>query len=209
LHWVLNYYHNGCMSWDWYFPHLYSPLATDMVNLSEFYDEFDTHDDSEFKSWPFEKGTPFPSLAQLLSVLPPQSAELLPKALAELMLHPSSPLIPFYPSDFTSDPNGKRQSWEAVAQIPFIEAEILLDTVRQVLDKDKEGGLLSPAERRRNAPGKSHRFVPKGSGESVKPKTNGATKSKGSRSSKPMAKGASRNSTERPREQSSPKGRKR
>jgi 5'-3' exoribonuclease 1 len=209
LHWVLNYYHNGCMSWDWYFPHLYSPLATDMVNLSEFYDEFDTHDDSEFKSWPFEKGTPFPSLAQLLSVLPPQSAELLPKALAELMLHPSSPLIPFYPSDFTSDPNGKRQSWEAVAQIPFIEAEILLDTVRQVLDKDKEGGLLSPAERRRNAPGKSHRFVPKGSGESVRPKTNGATKSKGSRSSKPMAKGASRNSTERPREQSSPKGRKR
>jgi 5'-3' exonuclease len=78
LHWVLNYYHNGCPSWDWYFPHLYSPLATDLVNLDEFYAE---GDDAEFKSFPFEMGTPFPSLAQLLSVLPPQSAALLPVSL--------------------------------------------------------------------------------------------------------------------------------
>ena len=83
LHWNLNYYHNGCVSWDWYFPHLYSPLATDMVNLDEFYDEFDDEDgsdgeDSGFRSFPFQKGTVFPSLAQLLSVLPPQSASLLP-----------------------------------------------------------------------------------------------------------------------------------
>ena len=83
LHWVLNYYHNGCPSWDWYFPHLYAPLATDMVNLDEFYDAFDDDgdeaaEDSGFRTFPFEKGTPFPSLAQLLSVLPPQSASLLP-----------------------------------------------------------------------------------------------------------------------------------
>jgi 5'-3' exonuclease len=163
LHWCLNYYHNGCQAWDWYFPHMYSPLSSDIVNLNEFYDE---SEDSEFKSFPFDKGTPFPSLAQLLSVLPPQSASLLPKALAELMLHPSSPLIPYYPSDFTSDPNGKRQSWEAIVLIPFIDADQLLDTVERVLDKDKEtGALLSAAERRRNAPGKSHVFVPPGGGE--------------------------------------------
>lgn len=110
LHWNLNYYHNGCASWDWYFPHLYSPLATDMVNLKEFYD--DDQDGQEFKSFKFELGDPFPSLGQLLSVLPPQSSSLLPSALGELMLHPSSPLIPYYPADFKSDPNGKRQPWE-------------------------------------------------------------------------------------------------
>jgi 5'-3' exoribonuclease 1 len=79
------------------------------------------------------------------------------------MLHPSSPLIPYYPPDFTSDPNGKRQAWEAVVKIPFIDADVLLETVEQVLEKDKEGGrLLTPGERRRNARGKHHLYVPKG-----------------------------------------------
>ncbi|CAJ1964245.1 unnamed protein product [Cylindrotheca closterium] len=164
LHWVLNYYHNGCMSWDWFFPYMYAPLSTDMVNLSEFYDEFEgSKEEGEYKSWPFEKGTPFPSLAQLLSVLPPQSASLLPKPLGELMLHPSSPLISYYPPDFAADPNGKRQAWEAVVKIPFIDGEFLLETVEQVLEKDKDGGgLLTPGERRRNARGKHHLYVPKG-----------------------------------------------
>jgi len=166
LHWNLNYYHNGCASWDWYFPHLYSPLSTDMVNLEEFYDQFPENEGQEFKTFPFEMGKPFPSLAQLLSVLPPQSAALLPKPLAELMVHPSSPLIPYYPPDFTSDPNGKRQPWEAVVQIPFIDADVLLDTVDRVLSKDeKDGNLLTAAERRRNILGEKHVFVPPGGEE--------------------------------------------
>lgn len=161
LHWNLNYYHNGCCDWDWYFPHLYSPLATDMVNLNEFYDNDGDEKDAEFKSLKFDLGTPFPSLAQLLSVLPPQSATLLPEPLGELMLHPSSPIIEFYPNDFQSDPNGKRQAWEALVKIPFIDGELLLDTVNQVLDKDdEESKLLSPSERRRNRPGKIHYFKP-------------------------------------------------
>jgi 5'-3' exonuclease len=160
LHWILNYYHNGCQSWDWFFPYLYAPLATDLVNLSEFYG---TPDGDGFRSFAFEEGTPFPSLAQLLSVLPPQSADLLPKPLAELMIHPSSPLVPYYPPDFTSDPNGKRESWEAIVQIPFIEADVLLDTVQQIMNADKGGKeLLTPAERRRNVPGTCHVFVPTG-----------------------------------------------
>lgn len=169
LHWNLNYYHNGCASWEWFFPYMYSPLSTDMVNLAEFYDQFEENEGQEFKTFPFEMGTPFPSLAQLLSVLPPQSANLLPKPLGELMLHPSSPLIEYYPPDFTSDANGKRQSWEAVVQIPFIEAGILLDTVDRVLDEDKDGNaLLTPAERRRNKPGEQHVFFPPGGGEELK-----------------------------------------
>jgi 5'-3' exoribonuclease 1 len=119
LHWNLNYYHNGCASWDWYFPHLYSPLATDMVNLNEFYNDDD--ESEEFRSFKFDPGEPFPSLGQLLSVLPPQSCSLLPPALGELMLSPSSPLIPYYPKDFKSDPNGKRQSWEGKLDRTFID----------------------------------------------------------------------------------------
>mmetsp|Transcript_25718 Transcript_25718/g.56399 ORF Transcript_25718/g.56399 Transcript_25718/m.56399 type:complete len:788 (+) Transcript_25718:196-2559(+) len=163
LHWNLNYYHNGCCDWDWYFPHLYSPLATDMVNLNEFYHEDEK--DAEFKTFEFDLGTPFPSLAQLLSVLPPQSSTLLPPALGELMLHPSSPLIEYYPSDFTSDPNGKRQAWEAIVEIPFIASDLLLGTVQQILDKDEDQKILTPSERRRNRPGKIHYFKPTGDGD--------------------------------------------
>jgi len=103
----------------------------------------------------------------LLSELPPQSADLLPKPLAELMLHPSSPLTSYYPPDFTTDPNGKRQPWEAVVQIPFIEAGILLDTVDRILDMDSKGDkpLLTNAERRRNVPGKVHCFQAPGLSE--------------------------------------------
>lgn len=60
LYWVLTYYHRGCGSWTWYYPHLYAPLASDLVNLAS----------CEVK---FEVGRPFTPLMQLLSVLPPQS----------------------------------------------------------------------------------------------------------------------------------------
>jgi len=166
LHWNMNYYHNGCMSWDFYFPHLYSPLATDIVNLAEFYGE---PDELGFCAFDFDLGTPFPSLAQLLSVLPPQSAKLLPKPLGELMVHPASPLLEYYPPDFQSDPNGKRQAWEAVVQIPFIEAGILLDTVNGILKADADGKeLLTNGERRRNQPGKEHIFEAPGMTEEEK-----------------------------------------
>lgn len=158
LHWNLNYYHNGCQSWDWFFPYLYSPLATDIVNVAEFYD--DTDEDG-FCSMKFEHGDIFPSLAQLLAVLPPQSSDLLPKPMAELMLEPVSPIIQYYPPDFTVDPNGKRQAWEAIVQIPFIEADTLMGTVQSIIDADNSGKeLLSNAERRRNLLGEPHLFVP-------------------------------------------------
>jgi len=152
LHWVLNYYHNGCKSWDWFFPHLYSPISTDLYDVKEFYGDCD---DEGFAAFNFELGTPFPSLAQLLSVLPPQSAKLLPKSYAKLMLEEDSPLSEYYPPDFTTDANGKRQPWEAVVKIPFISSSDLMGVVNGI-DEDE----LSKAEKRRNAPGKDSVFVP-------------------------------------------------
>ena len=167
LHWNLYYYHYGCRSWDWYFPYLYAPLCTDMVNLSEYYSEVD---DDGYACMLFPDSTPFPNLAQLLSVLPPQSSDLLPAPLAELMVHPSSPLVPYYPHDFTSDPNGKRMTWEAIVQIPFIDADLLLDTVNKILHADQDGStpLLTPGERKRNERGIEHTFPPPGLTEEEK-----------------------------------------
>lgn len=160
LHWVLHYYHKGCGAWNWYFPHLYAPLATDIVNLKEFYPD---QQDEEFQTFDFNLGKAFPSLGQLLSVLPPQSAVLLPPPLGELMTNSASPIASFYPKEFTTDANGKRQSWEAVVKVPFIRADLLLDTVNSIVDSKDD--LLSTAERRRNVLGKSHTYVPENFGQ--------------------------------------------
>ena len=42
------------------------------------------------------------------------------------MFDPTSPILDFYPTEFEQDLNGKKQDWEAVVKIPFIDEERLL-----------------------------------------------------------------------------------
>lgn len=42
---------------------------------------------------------------------------------------PNSPIIDFYPTEFESDLNGKKQEWEAVVKIPFIDESRLLSAM--------------------------------------------------------------------------------
>ena len=42
------------------------------------------------------------------------------------MVEETSPIIDFYPRDFELDMNGKKQDWEAVVNIPFIDQARLL-----------------------------------------------------------------------------------
>lgn len=101
----------------------------------------------------FELGQPFAPLEQLMGVLPSLSAALVPAPLATLMTDPASPILHFFPTTFSSDMNGKKNSWEAVVKIPFIEADLLLATLQA------RYGMLSEAERMRNAFGPAFTFV--------------------------------------------------
>jgi 5'-3' exoribonuclease 1 len=47
------------------------------------------------------------------------------------MTDPNSPIIEFYPADFDLDLNGKRQDWEAIVVIPFIDERRLLDAMKR------------------------------------------------------------------------------
>lgn len=74
----------------------------------------------------FELEEPFLPFQQLLAVLPAYSKDLLPKAFQLLLTEESSPIINYYPHDFKTDLNGKKQEWEAVVLIPFIDEKLLV-----------------------------------------------------------------------------------
>jgi 5'-3' exoribonuclease 1 len=140
LQWVLFYYYRGVASWPWYYQHHYSPMISDVkLGLGA---------DMNFKL-----GQPFRPYQQLMGVLPDRSKSIVPTAYHDLMTNPKSPIIDFYPRDFTLDMNGKKQEWEAVVKIPFIDESRLLPAMAT-----KEH-LLTEAEAKRNGFGTTMKFV--------------------------------------------------
>lgn len=95
----------------------------------------------------YNMANPFLPFEQLLSVLPAASKELLPIVYHKLMTDPSSKIIDYYPVDFETDLNGKKQEWEALVLIPFINEVRLMDAM-----KDCNDG-LTESERNRNKHG--------------------------------------------------------
>ncbi|CAM4780021.1 unnamed protein product [Rotaria magnacalcarata] len=67
----------------------------------------------------------------LQAVLPPTSRYLLPAALQPLMIDAESPLLHFYPEDFQLDQNEKKQDWESIVLLPFIDEQLLLNSIRK------------------------------------------------------------------------------
>ena len=63
------------------------------------------------------------------------------------MVHPSSPIIDFYPIDFANDLNGKKFQWQAIALLPFIDAERLRLSLAPL------DSTLTPEEAKRNTLG--------------------------------------------------------
>eukprot|EP00002_Diphylleia_rotans_P024222 TRINITY_DN4774_c0_g2_i1.p1 TRINITY_DN4774_c0_g2~~TRINITY_DN4774_c0_g2_i1.p1 ORF type:complete len:1304 (-),score=205.90 TRINITY_DN4774_c0_g2_i1:701-4612(-) len=135
LCWVSTYYYQGCPSWDWYFPYHYAPLASDLSSIPT-------------DPIAFEKGIAVLPFKQLLAVLPPFSAKLLPAPYRKLMCDKESPLAVYYPKDFEVDMNGKKNEWEGVVIIPFID----WDRFSAIIDEIPVDS-LSHAERRRNTVG--------------------------------------------------------
>ncbi|XP_014226840.1 5'-3' exoribonuclease 1 isoform X1 [Trichogramma pretiosum] len=134
IQWNLHYYYNGCCSWSWYYPHHYAPFISDIKNFKDLKIDFDL-------------GEPFLPFQQLLAVLPAASKALLPKAYHNLMTEENSPIIKYYPVDFKTDLNGKRQEWEAVVLIPLIDETSLIEAMEPCNEK------LTEEEKKRNRHG--------------------------------------------------------
>ena len=140
LQWVLYYYYRGVASWPWFYQYHYSPMISDVKK-------------GLGANMQFELGQPFRPYQQLMGVLPDRSKKIVPEVYHELMTSPQSPIIDFYPRDFELDMNGKKQEWEAVVKIPFIDEKRLLSAMAP---KD---ALLAADEKRRNEFGVSLKFT--------------------------------------------------
>lgn len=135
LVWIYHYYYGGCVSYEWFYPFHYSPLASDIKSISKM-------------SISFENGKNFTPVEQLLSVLPRFSNKVLPDCIREIMDDESSEITDFFPSTTQLDMNGHIYSWMGVNLVPFIEADRIRKVVKSVENR------FSPEERERYKDGK-------------------------------------------------------
>eukprot|EP00638_Chattonella_subsalsa_P000131 CAMPEP_0117762764 /NCGR_PEP_ID=MMETSP0947-20121206/18164_1 /TAXON_ID=44440 /ORGANISM="Chattonella subsalsa, Strain CCMP2191" /LENGTH=1652 /DNA_ID=CAMNT_0005584197 /DNA_START=55 /DNA_END=5013 /DNA_ORIENTATION=- len=135
LLWCLAYYYEGCVSWGWFYPYHYGPLISDLTDIR-----------LRFQRINFSLGRPFLPFFQLLGCLPPASSNFLPRPYQRLMTDQDSPIIDFYPEDFKIDMNGKRNPWEAVNLLPFIDERRMTKAIEEYCPET----LLSAEERNRN-----------------------------------------------------------
>ena len=143
LCWVMRYYYQGCQDWQWYFPYHYAPFASDFKNIANIKVKFNTD------------ARPFKPLEQLMSVFPAASCDSLPPTWQQLMKSDKSNIVDFYPHDFKVDLNGKKQAWQGVALLPFIDESRLFRTLEQVYPE------LTASEVDRNQLGENLIFISK------------------------------------------------
>jgi 5'-3' exonuclease len=131
MQWVLSYYTRGVPNWQWFFQYHYAPPASVLA------EHIDT-----FKFVKYSHSVPTSPFIQLLSVLPPKSASLIPQPLCNLLTSESTPLKSFYPEEFEIDIAGKRKEWEGIAILPIVDLKLLESLyykyIGHVNDKDNQ-----------------------------------------------------------------------
>jgi 5'-3' exonuclease len=146
MQWVLSYYTRGVPSWKWCYPYNYAPFAHELARNIEY-----------FKFPVYGNTYPISPFQQLLSVLPPKSADLIPKPLDTLLTDPNSPLMKYCPQTIDVDLAGKRKDWEGIVILPHVNFDDIKTVCQEHIHK------VSPVDLKRNVFGKSfiYRYDPK------------------------------------------------
>jgi hypothetical protein len=149
MQWVLSYYTRGVPNWKWCFPYHYAPPANILARFTQ-----------TFIQPVYGRTIPTTPFQQLLSVLPPKSANLIPSPLNRLLLDEDSPLKVFCPDKIEIDLAGKRREWEGTVLLPIVDFSIVRDSYFEKI------ALLDQRELKRNIAGRScvYIFTPQSSG---------------------------------------------
>lgn len=138
MQWILSYYTNGVSNWNWCYKYHHAPPASVIAKHIKTY-----------KHVNYPKTYPSPPFLQLLAVMPPKSAKLLPRPLDSLLTSNESPLKPFCPDDFVIDLAGKRKEWEGIPILPMVDIDVLKSVY------DRYIGFVDEQNARRNIHGKT------------------------------------------------------
>jgi 5'-3' exoribonuclease 1 len=141
MQWVLSYYTRGVPNWKWNFRYHYAPCASVLA----------MHVDT-FCFPKYVRTIPSTPFQQLLCVLPPKSAYLIPEPLCRLLTDENSPLKDQCPDKFEVDLRGKRKEWEGIVILPMVNFTAVRDCYLKVLDK------VDSSELRRNVCGRSTKY---------------------------------------------------
>lgn len=125
--WTCNYYFNQTASCEWYYHYDYAPCASDMVKFLMLYTQ-DVLDDKKhillMDGNNKEQDQQYNAQhLQLLLVLPPQSKNLLPSYLRDVMTNIESGCVHYYPIDFNVMTFLRYKMWECSPLIPNINVE--------------------------------------------------------------------------------------
>lgn len=117
LQWILTYYTKEVPSWKWFYPYHYAPTSTMLLKYI-----------SSFQKPRYHKGIPSTPFLQLLTILPPKSSHLLPKNMSNVL---NTHLKKFCPDKVEVDLSGKKQEYQGIVLLPFVEQK----TVQKVYDE--------------------------------------------------------------------------
>ena len=138
LQWVLTYYTKGVPNWKWHYKYNYAPFLSDIATYIINYEK---------PSYLGQQTKPYPPFLQLLCVLPTKSKHLLPNPLSDIMSLKTT--TPFYPENVDIDLDGKRNSYEAIINLPPINHTVLEREYSKLIKSVEEH------DRKRNINGKS------------------------------------------------------
>lgn len=113
--WILHYYQGKHNNWDTLYLYNAAPSAQDLAN---FFTDIDTN-------IIFEDNIAVTPYVQLMSILPPESVELLPKPLRWYMVSNESPVHYMYPIKVEFSLIGNRFLHECKTRVPHIDREEL------------------------------------------------------------------------------------
>lgn len=151
--WVCEYYIKGLPAWNWAYQYHYAPL---MYDFNKYIQSLELNEFEELSK--FDLGRPSRPFEQLLEVLPPASAELLPVAYRRLMLHPQSPLVKagYYPDDFHVDYEGKLKDFQGIVILPFVDDRVIHENYEKMTNAMNK---VKPKKYFRNSPGSVSMFT--------------------------------------------------
>lgn len=119
--WVFTYYLDGVKDWTWLYPYNYAPFAVDIASSI-----------GSYKGGVFSSNTPISPFEQLLCVIPPKCAYLLPKPLDSLLR--SRVFARFSPSQFTVNCAGKKFEYEGIVELPPIDIAVISSEYSKMKD---------------------------------------------------------------------------